>query len=78
MPLDVEKAATSANASGAGAPDAEIEITPEMIEAGIDRLSSHYFAFCDGESLDQIVRIVFLAMEEARRGSGHKEHQIPR
>ncbi len=35
MGLNLDRAASAANAVGAGAPEAEIEITSEMIEAGV-------------------------------------------
>jgi hypothetical protein len=42
----------------AGAPNLAIEITPKMIEAGVYAAREH----CLGESLDELVRKVFLAM----------------
>jgi hypothetical protein len=47
--------------SGAGAPETEIEITPEMIEAGLRRLGE-----LDGASLAYQATEVFLAMWVAR------------
>ena len=45
----------------------EIEVTPEMIEAGIDALASHYLNLSEGlAGFPEIVRTVFSAMVEAR------------
>jgi hypothetical protein len=46
----------------------DVEITPAMIEAGVNELSSAYLTVADGiEPLDEIVRTVFAAMLAARR-----------
>jgi hypothetical protein len=54
--------------SEAGAPGVEIEITSEMIDAGVDelRLSER------GDWPAGVVRAIFLAMEATRRGLSRK------
>ena len=47
----------------AGKCDVEIEITPEMIEAGVSRLGE----FCFGQPQEEIVEALYLAMEIERR-----------
>jgi len=47
----------------AGAPEAEIEITPEMIEAGVLELREK----CIGEDLAEVVTDVFYVMLGARK-----------
>ena len=47
----------------------EIEVTPEMIEAGIDELTAHY-PLDDASEFPEIVRTVYAAMEGVRRKSG--------
>lgn len=44
----------------AGAP--EVEITPEMIEAGVEALASRYFDLLDSYGYPEIARTVFEAM----------------
>lgn len=50
----------------------EIEITPEMIEAGVDALASRYLDLLDSYGYPEIVRTVFEAMvakiEKPHRG----------
>lgn len=53
----------------AGAPAREIEITSEMIEAGLSALSHYRY---DNSNEEEIVATIFSAMIEARyRKSGH-------
>jgi hypothetical protein len=52
----------------AGAPEQEIEVTPEMIEAGVDELKGEYCNLSPGGDLyPQIVRSVFARMMEVSR-----------
>jgi hypothetical protein len=52
----------------AGAPAIEIEITPEMIDEGVDELKGEYFnLFPGGDLYPQIVRNVFVRMMEVSR-----------
>ena len=45
----------------------EIDVTPEMVEAGVRELSGYYLEIIDGiEPLEPIVRTVFAAMMAAR------------
>jgi hypothetical protein len=61
-------AVASEFSDAAGAPVNEIEITPEMIEAGVDELKGEYFNLSPGGDLfPQIVRSVFVRMMEASR-----------
>jgi hypothetical protein len=46
----------------AGAPDAEIVVTPEMIEAGVSALD----VACGAYSNESLVRAVYIAMRRAR------------
>lgn len=51
-----------------GAPeDSEIEVTPEMIEAGVRALSELYLSLQESQEYPEIVRIVFEAMMACRR-----------
>lgn len=64
MGLDLEKAARDAKAEGAGARGSEIEITPEMIEAGADLILQEsgvadFGVFFDARDL---AKRVYLAM----------------
>ena len=56
-------AVSTANAGETGAPEAKIEITPEMIEAGVCQ-------YCSADDIletkEEIVRRVFLAMCRAK------------
>ncbi len=65
-------AVTTAEAASeeAGAPaETEIEVTPAMIEAGVDALSSRYLDLEGGLALfPEIVRSVYLRMQESRTG----------
>jgi len=54
----------------AGAP--EIEITPEMIEAGERALNIRFFDLCAGIQYPQIAKTVFEAMLEARPERANK------
>ncbi len=45
----------------------EIEVTPEMVEAGERALMRRYQDLCDGDEYREIARTVFLAMEALRR-----------
>jgi hypothetical protein len=66
MTLDVEKAARPAKSAGeAGAPDDEIEITPEMIEAGYE--ASRLYDRDDPKEWEMAA--VYRAMEKERRRS---------
>jgi hypothetical protein len=58
------KVAPTADAELAGAPEEEIEVTPEMIEAGIRRLCTFDIRFGDDEDL---VVVIYEAMETIRR-----------
>jgi hypothetical protein len=49
----------SRDSTAAGAPEAEIEITPEMIEAGCRELSRYRY---DKSNDEEIVRAIFVAM----------------
>jgi hypothetical protein len=68
MHRDTDSAVVSKEA--AGAPETEIEITPEMIEAGVMALS-----LCEPhDSRASTARDVFIAMEAVRtRSSGYPE-----
>lgn len=46
-----------------GLTDAEVEVTPEMIEEGVAELREKPF----GSSLNDVVEAVYLAMEVVRR-----------
>jgi hypothetical protein len=46
-PYDVGALAPADDSAGVGAPGNEIEITPEMIEAGYEVLASRYFDLVD-------------------------------
>ena len=48
----------------------EIEITPEMIEAGIDALTSHYIYEFDPVELRAAITDAFAAMLRIGRGAG--------
>jgi hypothetical protein len=60
----------------AGAPANPIEITSEMIEAEIYSLTGApcFIEVAGGESLDEIVRTVFLAMEAVRLKRDCRDH----
>ena len=59
-----------------GAPkDDEIEVTPEMIEAGVKVMSENYLALTDGDEFPEIAKTVYKAMEVCRRVSGGKVHK---
>lgn len=50
------------------APDQEIEVTPEMIDAGVDVLSAAYLAMYDGSDVfPQIVQTVYRRMVAVRQ-----------
>lgn len=50
------------------APGDEIEITPEMVEAGVEALSSRYLDLEGGIDLfSEIVRTVYARMEQVRQ-----------
>jgi hypothetical protein len=70
--LDTHTGTVSIANAGAGAPETEIEITPQMVEAGVDALASRYFDLVDSYGYPEIVRTVFGAMvakiEKPRRG----------
>lgn len=56
------------SAERAGAPEAEVEVTSTMLDAGVTALKRRYFDLCTPE-LDfypEIVRTVYLAMAAAR------------
>jgi hypothetical protein len=55
----------------AGAPEADIEITPEMIEAGVVELA---LFSCESSSHIDTVVDIFVAMESAKLKN--KDHQI--
>ena len=40
----------------------EVEITPDMIAAGVRVIKENYFKICDGEDPSEIVRTVLLEM----------------
>jgi hypothetical protein len=44
----------------------EVEITPEMIEAGADELAGHYLALVDASGYPEIARTVYEAMAAVR------------
>ena len=46
-----------------GAPETEIEVTPEMIEAGVEE----YSLFSSGDRGEWVVAAVYRAMEKMRR-----------
>ena len=61
MPVEADKSAS------AGAPENEIEITPQMIEAGVEELSSHYLELQEGtDQFGALVKTLFARMWEAR------------
>ena len=63
-----DSAVDPANAGEAGALGCkEIEVTPEMIEAGTDAILSRYLALTHAEEIGEIVKTVFLAMEANRK-----------
>jgi hypothetical protein len=60
----------AAEKSAAGAPEAEIEVTPEMIAAGKDAISRRWIDFVGPTGFllwDEVMTDVFLAMSAARR-----------
>ena len=60
---DGHKATVStANAGEVGAPENEIEITPQMIEAGVEALAGRYFDLVDSYGYPEIAKTVFEAM----------------
>jgi hypothetical protein len=61
--------ASPANAGGDGAPEVEIEVTPEMIEAGLIPFLRFHRESMDDEAA---VRQVYLAMEAISRGANSK------
>jgi hypothetical protein len=56
---DVES--SRSDSIGAGAPGTEIEVTPEMVEAGVDVLSGFNTDF---ETLEGCVERIYIAMEK--------------
>lgn len=59
-----------AESTGTGAPEAEIEITPEMIEAGVDELCDRLETLTlERGAIPTAARAIFLAMTEASRTS---------
>lgn len=54
-----------------GLKSAEIEITPEMIEAGVSALMEYYMPICERESMadESAVASVFRRMLDARKSS---------
>jgi len=46
----------------------EIEVTPEMILAGVQALKENWLELSDPDEFHGIVRIVYGAMEASRRG----------
>ena len=67
MVLDVDAACLgTASADGAGAPEREVEITPEMIEAGLDALAGFNRELESGnERVAEIFEAMFWARPEA-------------
>jgi hypothetical protein len=65
-------AVDSAMADSAGAPETEIEITPEMIEAGAEAIALHESGDCDLAAFS-----CFKAMVAVWR-LPHKEGAVPR
>ena len=59
-----ERAASSEAAEAAGAPEADIEITPAMIEAGLEARASWDSRF---EEIEGLVIEIYEAMERAKR-----------
>ena len=57
-----EMVTVSTAAGEAGAPTMEIEITPEMIEAGHDALASHHLDLLNSYGYHEIVKTVLEAM----------------
>ena len=51
----------------AHAPSPSITVTDNMMEAGEKAMSEHFLLLCDGEQYQEIARIVYEAMEEARQ-----------
>lgn len=64
--------------SEAESSEMEVQVTPEMIEAGVTQLEYRYFDLCDGNEYHEIVRTVFLAMEEVRLRLNTKADRIAR
>ena len=63
--------APSDRSDDAGAPKAEIEITPRMIEAGVEALAGRYFDLLDSYGYHEIVKTVFEAMAAASEKPPH-------
>ena len=63
-----------AETSAAGAPEDEIEITPEMIEAARDVLDERYFGDGVYDLSDRVLAHLFRAMEEAQPLSSRPRH----
>jgi hypothetical protein len=65
-------------AADTGAPEDEIEVTPEMIEAGIEAYRPYWADLAD--SLEGIpalmVREIYLAMAATKRGSSSSTRRI--
>ena len=71
--LDVEKAATSAeSAEVAGAPEDEIEVTPEMIEAGEQAIWEELQVPDLGPNFSarDLAIVVWRAMDQCRKSRG--------
>lgn len=61
-----------------GAPEqdqSEIEITPEMMEAGAQAMAENFLALCDGDEFPETARTVYEAMEACRRGLARKDRR---
>jgi hypothetical protein len=69
MPLQLDRAAPK----GDGAPD-EIEITPEMVTAGLDELA--FWALDDSHVSAACILEVYAAMERARPGGLRKRTRL--
>ena len=50
----------------------EIEVTPEMILAGVQALKENWLALSDPDEFHRILRIVYEAMEASRRWRGFR------
>lgn len=64
MPRNVAPAVTSGMPAVAGAPETEIEITPEMIEAASDIIGDHFVVELD---VRRVAKQILVAALKARR-----------
>ena len=65
----------AAGSAVAGAPgrNEEIEITPEMIEAGVEAMSKHYYPHVEDDPWEEQVVSIYLAMDKLKPSQAYRK-----